>query len=90
MSTLIKATGLWRKTSGKTGREYFVGRLGGLRILIFESTDRQGDSDPSHLLMLGDAEERDQSPRQETALAARHRIDRQLARMQRDEERGRS
>jgi hypothetical protein len=53
-NALIKATGLWAKTSGKTGRQYLVGRLGGLRVLIFENVDA-GEGDPTHLLMLGEA-----------------------------------
>jgi hypothetical protein len=31
---LIEPAGLWAKTSGKTGRQYLTGRLGGLRVLI--------------------------------------------------------
>lgn len=48
---------LWKKTSAK-GNEYFVGRLGGAKVLIMENRDRQGDDDPTHLLMLAEAENR--------------------------------
>jgi hypothetical protein len=70
-NALIKATDLWAKTSGKTGRQYLTGRLGALRVLIFENADA-GEGDPTHLLMLGEAEQR-QAPRQEQP---RHGTDR--------------
>ena len=38
---LIRATGLWAKTSGKTGKRYLTGRLGGLRVLVLENRDRK-------------------------------------------------
>jgi hypothetical protein len=59
---LIRATGLWAKTSGKTGKRYLTGRLGGLRVLVLENRDRKSEDEPSHLLMLGEAE---QKPRQD-------------------------
>jgi hypothetical protein len=71
-NTLIKATGLWAKTSGKSGRRYLTGRLGGLRVLIFENSDA-GEGDPTHLLMLGEAEQRPApSPRHGTDRAGRY------------------
>lgn len=42
-STKLKAAGLWQKTSA-AGNTYFVGRLGGVRILIF---DIGGDARPA-------------------------------------------
>jgi hypothetical protein len=65
MSDLIKATGLWRKTSSKTGKEYFTGRWGALRVLVFENRDRKGDNEPSYFLMLGVAEDKRDQPAQE-------------------------
>jgi hypothetical protein len=59
-NALLKATGLWRKTS-KNNRDYLVGRLGGLRVLIFENADA-GEGDPTHFLMLGEAEQRPAQP----------------------------
>ena len=52
---LIKAAKLWAKTSQKTQRTYLVGRWGGCRVLIFENAD-EGEGQPTHWLMLGDAE----------------------------------
>jgi hypothetical protein len=51
----LKAAGLWQKTSAK-GNTYFVGRLGGVRILIFENRDRSGENDPTHILYFADGE----------------------------------
>ncbi|MCP5364939.1 MAG: hypothetical protein H6905_06910 [Hyphomicrobiales bacterium] len=51
---LINATGLWRKTSAQ-GREYFVGRLGGMKVLIFENRDCHGDTDPTHQMFFAEA-----------------------------------
>jgi hypothetical protein len=46
---MLKATGLWAKTSAKGG-QYLTGRLGGVKVLIMENRDRQNDDDPSHHL----------------------------------------
>jgi hypothetical protein len=56
MTDLIKAAKLWAKTSQKTGGVYYVGRMGGVWVLVMENRDRQGDGDPMHFLLLGDAE----------------------------------
>ena len=47
---MMKAAGLWTKTSGKGG-QYLTGRLGGVKVLILENRDRQSDDDPSHHLL---------------------------------------
>jgi hypothetical protein len=48
-TTMLKAGGLWAKTSAKGGR-YLTGRLGGVKVLIMANRDRQSDDDPSHIL----------------------------------------
>jgi hypothetical protein len=53
----LKAAGLWQRTSA-SGNVYFAGRLGGVRILIFENRDRTDDSEPSHHLFFVDGEAR--------------------------------
>ena len=45
----IMACKLWAKTS-RAGRTYFVGRLGGLRVVILENT-RPDDGDHTHSLL---------------------------------------
>jgi hypothetical protein len=65
-SPMLKATGLWAKTSVKGG-QYLTGRLGGVKVLIMENRDRQGDDDPSHILYFAEAPDR----RQERGDAAR-------------------
>jgi hypothetical protein len=52
---MLKAGGLWAKTSAKGGR-YLTGRLGGVKVLILPNKDRQDDNDPSHLLFFVDGE----------------------------------
>jgi hypothetical protein len=47
---------LWAKTSGK-GNRYLSGRLGAARILIMQNRDKQGDDDPTHLLLLAEITE---------------------------------
>jgi hypothetical protein len=56
---LLRAAGLWRKTS-KNGRDYYVGALGGVKVLILENTDRdRGENDPTHyLLLFGERQQR--------------------------------
>lgn len=59
-ATLIKAAKLWRKRSERTGKDYFVGRMGGCRVLVMENDRNDGtDTDePTHYLLLGHAEDR--------------------------------
>jgi hypothetical protein len=52
-SPMLKAAGLWAKTSAKGG-QYLTGRLGGVKVLILENKDRQGD-DPTHHLFFVEA-----------------------------------
>ena len=51
---MLKATGLWQKTSDKGG-QYLTGRLGGVKVLIMENRDRRSDDDPSHTLFFVEA-----------------------------------
>ena len=53
-NTMLKAAGLWRRTSAK-GTEYFVGRLGGVKVLVLENRDKQCDEDPTHNLFFAEA-----------------------------------
>jgi hypothetical protein len=46
---MLKAGGLWAKTSAKGG-QYLSGRPGGVKVLILANRDRQSDNDPSHIL----------------------------------------
>ena len=52
--TLLKAAKLWRKTS-KNGNDYFVGRLGGVKVLVMENRDHQSENDPTHFLFFAEA-----------------------------------
>ena len=56
---MLKAGGLWVKTSAKGGR-YLTGRLGGVKVLILANRDRQSDGDPSHHLFFVEAPDRRQ------------------------------
>ena len=56
---MMKATGLWAKSSVKGG-QYLTGRLGGVKMLILENRDRQSDDDPSHHLFFVEAADRRQ------------------------------
>jgi hypothetical protein len=56
---MLKAGGLWAKTSAKGGR-YLTGRLGALKVLIMANRDRQSDDDPSHHLFFVEAPDRRQ------------------------------
>src|SRR3954451_6196460 len=58
-SPMLKAAGLWQKTSVKGG-QYLTGRLGGVKVLVMENRDRQSDDDPSHILYFVEAQERRQ------------------------------
>jgi hypothetical protein len=56
---MLKAGGLWAKTSAKGGR-YLTGRLGGVKVLILANRDRQSDNDPSHILYFVEGTDRRQ------------------------------
>ena len=56
---MLKAGGLWAKTSAKGGR-YLTGRLGGVKVLILANRDRQSDNDPSHILYFVEGADRRQ------------------------------
>ena len=56
---MLKASGLWAKTSAKGGR-YLSGRLGGVKVLILANRDRQSDNDPSHILYFVEGADRHQ------------------------------
>jgi hypothetical protein len=71
MNDLIRAAKLWAKTSQKTGATYYVGWMGGCRVLVMENRDRQGDGDPTHFLLLGDAEAGPAQPEQRPQEPAR-------------------
>jgi hypothetical protein len=58
-SPMLKAAGLWAKSSVKGG-QYLTGRLGGVKVLILENRDRQSDDDPSHNLFFVEAPDRRQ------------------------------
>jgi hypothetical protein len=60
-SAKFKAAGLWKKVSTR-GNEYFVGRLGGVRIVILENHARAGENEATHILYFADGE----TPRPET------------------------
>ena len=56
---MLKAAGLWAKTSVKGG-QYLTGRFGGVKVLVMENRDRHGDDDPSHILYFTEAPDRRQ------------------------------
>jgi hypothetical protein len=60
-STMLKAAGLWERTSAK-GARYFSGRLGGVKLLILENRDRSGASEPSHYLFIVNGEAQPKQP----------------------------
>src|SRR3954466_10339805 len=60
---MLKAAGLWAKTSVKGG-QYLTGRLGGVKVLVMENRDRQGDDGPSHILYFAEAPDRRQGGQQ--------------------------
>jgi hypothetical protein len=55
---MLKAAGLWSKTSVKGG-QYLTGRLGGVKVLILENRDPEPDG-PTHSLFFVEAPDRRQ------------------------------
>ena len=70
---MLRAAGLWRKTSA-AGNEYFVGRLGGVKVIILANRDRGEDgSQPTHYLFFVDGEKKPEGQRAAASGAARPR-----------------
>jgi hypothetical protein len=57
-SPMLKAAGLWAKSSVKGG-QYLTGRLGGVKVLILENRDPEPDG-PTHSLFFVEAPDRRQ------------------------------
>ena len=68
---MLKAGGLWAKTSANGGR-YLTGRLGGVKVLIMANRDRQSDDDPSHHLFFVDGEQRRQGTQERSGGQGAH------------------
>ena len=51
---------LWENTSAK-GVIYFSGYLGLAKVLILPNHDRQGDKDPTHVLLIAEQPKREGS-----------------------------
>lgn len=49
-NSMIPVCNLWKKVS-QHGRPYLMGRMAGVRVLVFENQNRQGDNDPTHNLV---------------------------------------
>src|SRR3954451_18846870 len=62
-SPMLKAAGLWAKSSVKGG-QYLTGRLGGVKVLVMENRDRKTDDEPSHHLFFVEAPDRRQGGQQ--------------------------
>ena len=72
-SPMLRAAGLWRKTSA-AGNEYFAGRLGGVKIIILVNRDRgEDESQPTHYLFFADGEKRPEGQRAAASGPARAR-----------------
>ena len=67
---MIKAASLWEKTSA-AGNRYFIGRLGGARILILENRSRGAEGEPDWQLFFCDGEKRENSRAKRPASASR-------------------
>jgi hypothetical protein len=46
---MVKLAGLYEKTSQK-GNRYFIGRMNGARLLMFQNIDKQQEADPDWIL----------------------------------------
>jgi hypothetical protein len=55
---MLKAAGLWEKTSA-AGNTYFVGRLGGVRVLILRNRDAGAEGEPDWHMFFADGAPRE-------------------------------
>lgn len=60
MDNMIKLTGLFENTS-KAGNKYFVGVLGGAKLVMLENKRRENDNDPHWTLFVTEQPERKQT-----------------------------
>jgi len=57
----VKLTGLWKNT-GKDGKTYLSGSLGGARVLVFPNEFKRGEKDPDFNLVVTPREEKESKP----------------------------
>ena len=70
---MIKLTGMYERTSAKSGLQYFTGRLNmGARVLLLQNL-KAGEGDPPWELLLADAENT-LTPQQTAAWKAEHPV----------------
>ncbi len=55
---LVPLARMWAKQSAK-GTTYYVGRMGGARVMLLENTRRQNADDNTHTLVVCEAGERE-------------------------------
>jgi hypothetical protein len=56
---IVQAAGLWAPMLIQGG-QYLAGRLGGVKVLILDKHERQGDDEPSHHGFFAEAPDRRQ------------------------------
>lgn len=87
MTGKAKLTRMFKKTSAKTGSEYFVGRLGGSRILLFRAREQPDDGDEVFELLIEPVEDdggAGRAPRQERQPRTRQRPQKAAAEIEDD------
>ena len=50
-SEMVSIMGLWENTD-KRGNKYLSGNLGGIRVLVFKNTFKQGEREPDYRLYI--------------------------------------
>ena len=55
--TLIKLTGMYENVSAKSGKRYFVGYLGGVKLLMFETKDPK-EGEPPWTLFIAERQQK--------------------------------
>jgi hypothetical protein len=62
---MLRACGLWVRTSAG-GNRYLVERWSGVKVLVLENRDRNGDGEPPHHLIITEATERQRQGAKDT------------------------
>jgi hypothetical protein len=69
----IALTRLYRKVSARSGEQYFVGRLGAARVLLFKDRDQPDEGDEVFSLMIEPIADQTEAPPLDIAKPSRHR-----------------
>jgi len=63
---MINACGLWKVTS-KEGKDYLLGRLGGVKVMVFKNEMKKEDKHPDYNMVFAEYEKKENKKEEKEA-----------------------